>query len=127
MQLPQNAHVAVVDGEQFRLFRNSGSAQEPVLSTANLPTAAESAHNAGQGDSPRENAEAGHAASVAEALNHAVLQNRISDLVVIADPSTLGEMRKLYHKQLEAALVGEIAKTMTGHSTDEILAAIDKA
>jgi len=56
-----------------------------------------------------------------------VLSNKIKSLVVIADPSTLGEMRKLYHKALRAVLVGEIAKTLTGQSTDDILKSIANA
>ena len=127
MQLPTGAHVAVADGTQFQLFHNKGTDQEPSLKAVDLPTSDESAHNAGQGDSPRQNEEAGHAASVAAALNAAVLSNKIKQLVVIADPSTLGEMRKLYHKQLEGALVGELAKTLTGQSTDDILKSIAAA
>lgn len=127
MQLSANTHVAVVDGTQFTLFRNSGTDQDPSLKPVNLPTEGGSAHNAGQGDSPRQNEEAGHAAAVAEALNSAVLGNKISSLIVIADPSTLGEMRKLYHKKLEEALVGELPKTLTGHSGEDIIKAIAAA
>ncbi|WP_428629626.1 host attachment protein [Sphingopyxis sp.] len=127
MHLPTGSHVAVADGTQFQLFRNSGTEQEPSLKAVDLPTSDEAAHNAGKGDTPRQNEEAGHAASVAAALNAAVLSNKIKDLVVIADPSTLGEMRKLYHKSLEAALVGEIAKTLTSQSTDDILKSIASA
>lgn len=121
MKLPTGSHIAVADGTQFQLFLNSGTQEEPNLKTVNLPTREESAHNAGQGDTPRQNEEAGHAASVAAALNSAVLSNKIEHLVVIADPATLGEMRKLYHKELEAVLVSEIAKTLTSHSTQDIL------
>lgn len=127
MHLPAKAHVAVVDGEHFSLFHNSGSEQAPALTEVDMATQPELAHSAGQGDSPRQNEEAGHAASVAHALNSAVLAHKIDALVVIADPTTLGEMRKLYHKQLETVLVGEIAKTLAGHSTDDLLKAIDKA
>ena len=71
MQLPTGSHVAVADGTQFQLFRNSGTEQDPSLKAVDLPTSDEAAHNAGQGDTPRQNDEAGHAASVAEALNAA--------------------------------------------------------
>lgn len=64
MQLPTGSHVAVADGNQFQLFRNSGTEQEPSLNAVDLPTSDEAAHNAGQGDTPRQNEEAGHAASV---------------------------------------------------------------
>jgi protein required for attachment to host cells len=127
MQLPTGSHVAVADGTQFQLFLNSGTEQEPSLKAVDLPTVDESAHSAGKGDTPRQNEEAGHAASVVSALNAAVLSNKIKHLVVIADPSTLGEMRKLYHKALEAALVGEIAKTLTSQSTDDILKSVASA
>lgn len=127
MQLPTGSYVAVADGTQFQLFQNSGTEQEPSLKAVDLPTSHESAHSAGQGDTPRQNEEAGHAASVAAALNAAVLSNKIESLVVIADPSTLGEMRKLYHKALDAALMGEIAKTLTSQSTDNILKSVANA
>lgn len=127
MQLPNGSYVAVADGTRFQLFQNGGTEQEPRLKAVDLPTSEESAHNAGQGDTPRQNEEAGHAASVAMALNAAVLSNRIKSLVVIADPGTLGEMRKLYHKALEAVLAGEIAKTLTSQSTDDILKSVANA
>lgn len=127
MQLPNGSHVVVADGTQVQLFRNSGTEQDPGLKVVDLPTSEESAHKAGQGDTPRQNEEAGHAASVATALNAAVLSNKIKNLVVIADPGTLGEMRKLYHKALEAVLLGEIPKTLTGQSTDDILKSIANA
>ncbi len=127
MHLPANAHVAVADGQHFTLFRNSGTQQSPELSEVALAMQDEAAHNAGPADSFRQNEESGHAASVAGALNAAVLSHRIEHLVVIADPSSLGEMRKLYHKQLEQALIAEIAKTLTGRSTDDLLKAIAAA
>ena len=40
---------------------------------------------------------------------------------------TLGELRKHWHKDLQAKLAGEIAKDLTGHSTDQIAAAVEKA
>jgi protein required for attachment to host cells len=53
-------------------------------------------------------------------LSSRVLTNKFSDIVIIAAPKTLGEMRKHYHKKLEEALVGEIAKDLTGHSIADI-------
>jgi protein required for attachment to host cells len=127
MHMPANAHVAVVDGEHFALFRNHGTEQSPELVSIEMTTSTEAAHKAGPGDNFRQNEEAGHAASVATALNAAVLSHKVEHLIVIADPSTLGEMRKLYHKQLEHALIGEIAKTLTGRSSDDLVKAIAAA
>jgi protein required for attachment to host cells len=39
---------------------------------------------------------------------------------VIAAPRTLGELRKHYHKTLEAKMVGEISKDLTGHAMADI-------
>lgn len=127
MLLPHNAHVAVVDGGHFLLFRNSGNEQSPALTSVELPTGAEPSRNAHEGDSPRQDVEASHAAAVAEALNAAVLGHKIDHLVIIADPRTLGDMRKVYHKQLEQKLLGEITKTLTSHPVEDILQAIHHA
>ncbi len=64
---------------------------------------------------------------VAEVLNKWSVTNKIDELLVIAAPKTLGELRKHWHKDLQSKLVGEIAKDLTGHSTDQIAAAIAKA
>jgi protein required for attachment to host cells len=53
-----------------------------------------------------------------------VLDGKITDLVIIAAPRTLGELRKHYHKKLSATLVGEIAKDLTGHAVQDIEKAI---
>ena len=64
---------------------------------------------------------------VAEVLNKWVLNNKVDHLLVIAAPKTLGQLRKGWHKETSARIVGEISKDLTGHSTDDIAAAIDKA
>jgi len=72
-------------------------------------------------------AEDGFAMGVAEVLNKMVLTNKVEGLLVIAAPKTLGQLRKSWHKETESRLVGEIAKDLTGHTSDQIAAAIDKA
>lgn len=47
--------------------------------------------------------------------------------VVIAAPRTLGELRKHYHKTLEAKLAGEIADDRTDHLVADIEKAIGAA
>ena len=54
-------------------------------------------------------------------------RTHVSDILVIADPKTLGEMRRHYHGELKKRLVGEIDKTMTGEPTDRIEQAIANA
>ncbi|MFC4293674.1 host attachment protein [Novosphingobium tardum] len=135
MQLPHKAHVAIVDGERFVLMRNTGTALEPVLSAQDTPEIELTNYSAGVQHQDGRGQQAGkqnldefaHAAGVAEWLNKAVLGKKISDLFVVADPTTLGEMRRHYHKQLEGKLVGELAKTLTGEPAERIAAAISAA
>lgn len=131
MKLPANAHVAVVDGQNFLLMRNAGTTTEPVLQSEGRPDVDETNKDAGKrehesahtrGGEPHDRA--AHAAGVADWLNHEVLTHNIDQLLVIADPDTLGEMRRHYHKQLKQALVGEVAKTMTGRRPAEIVRAL---
>ena len=67
------------------------------------------------------------AVATAAWLNQEVLGRRIDDLVVVAAPKSLGELRKHYHKALQAKLLGELAKDLTGHSVADIEAALAKA
>ena len=131
MQIPHNATVAVVDGKFCKLFRNSGSEAEPKL--AALPhdviDADHKGADAGHGSSAanpddRQGEEDGFAVGAAALLNRLALDGKMTDLVVIAAPRTLGELRKHYHKTLSAMLQGEIAKDLTGHTMHDIEKAI---
>lgn len=132
MILPNGALVAVVDGEQLALFRNSGHT-DPVLTAMAVPAMPERASGASAHRSSAANpdndtqAEDGFATGVAELLNSRALAGKFEALLVIAAPRTLGELRKHWHKDLKAKLIGEISKDLNGHTTDEIAAAIGKA
>ena len=127
MLLPNGATVAVADGEKLHLFRNTGDEASPKLTA--LPEAKVESDNAGSGSRHHNSAanpdasqaeEDGFSAGVAGLLNRQVLDGAIAQLVVIAAPRTLGELRKHYHKQLSAALLGEISKDLTGHTVHDI-------
>ncbi|MDN3647139.1 host attachment protein [Pontixanthobacter aestiaquae] len=135
MKLPHKAHVAIVDGENFVLMRNDGQLFEPKLSQVDKPKLTATNFSAGvkhQDDiGQRKGAtdldELAHATAAAEWLNAKAVAGEMDDLVVIADPKTLGEMRRHYHTELEKRLVGEIAKTLTGETTERIEKAISQA
>ena len=131
MKLPKGALVAVVDGEKLALFENTGQ-QEVKLTARPTPAIAERASGAAGRISNESNpdndtqAEDGFAMGVADVLNKWVLTNKVEHLLVIAAPKTLGQLRKGWHKETQSKLVGEISKDLTGHSTDQIAAAIEK-
>ncbi|MEZ5681339.1 MAG: host attachment protein [Erythrobacter sp.] len=128
MRLPSSAHVAIVDGKNFTVMRNSGQPLEPKLSHADKPDLTASNFSAGvrhQDDVGQMHGrtdlnELAHGAAAAEWLNAKAIAGEITDVLVIADPKTLGEMRRHYHSELSKRLVGEIDKTMTGEPTARI-------
>jgi protein required for attachment to host cells len=129
--LPHGAIVAVVDGRNLELFRNGGTEAEPDLTPMAAPKLDEHIKDSGgRHNSSAANPAAhqldedAHAAAVAAWLNEQVVGHKIRQLVIIAAPRTLGELRKRYGKQLEAALLGELHKELSGRSGSEILAAL---
>jgi len=132
MILPKGALVAVVDGEKLVMFKNTGDLT-PELTA--LPTPDINSVGGGSGSHPSSaanpddstQAEDGYAAGVAALLNQQALSGQFEHLFVVAAPKTLGELRKHWHKALEAKLVGELAKDLTGQPTDAIATAIANA
>ncbi len=131
MQIANGTTVAVADGEKLQMFKNTGD--ERALKLTALAEPEVDSENAGSGSGHRSSSanpdnsrveEDGFAAGIAEMLNKQVLSGSITGLIVIAAPRTLGELRKHYHKNLSALLVGEISKDLTGHSLHDIEKAV---
>ncbi len=139
MSLPKGTAIAVVDGTKFELYRNTGTEAEPKVGAVETPELeltnfsagarindGGARHSARTGDGSNDSVdESAHAIAVADWLNHQVLTNKIESLVIIADPKSLGEMRKRYHKQLEAVLKKELSKTLTGRPAADIMKALE--
>ena len=130
MILPNGALVAVVDGEKLALFRNKGA--EPNIELIAVPVSDIDTDNTGSGGRHHSSAanpdssrleEDNFAASAVGFLNKQAIAGKFEHLFLIADPRTLGEMRKQFHGELESRIVGQLAKDLTGHPT----AAIEKA
>ena len=130
MLLPHGTIVALVDGKNFALFRNAGNEAEPELVAQDTPKLdthnhSGASHHASSGTHGGALvAEESHAIAAVEWLNAQVLGHHIEHLVVVAPPRTLGEMRRHYHKQLEHALLADVAKDLWAYKGPEILAAL---
>ncbi len=130
MMLPRGATIAIIDGHALRLFHNHGSEAALDLREEERPKV-EPAHGSGgmrhhsSSANPDRSrlAEDDYAAGAAEWLNREALGGKITGLVVIAAPKTLGELRRLYHKAVETRLLGEIAREMT-EATPAAIAAL---
>jgi protein required for attachment to host cells len=128
MLLPKGTIVAVADGEKFNLFSNTGDEAGPTLTAMAEPDIENVNTGAGANQQNESQAtEDGFAGGIAGLLNKRVLDGEISDLVIIAAPRTLGELRKSYHKKLSEVLRGEISKDLTGHAVHDIEKAIAAA
>lgn len=120
--LPHNALVVVADGHSATIFRNTAR-QGLELTEVEKVTP----HSLADGPkahldeiSPRDEEEAGFAAQLSRHLNAMVLKHKFDDIAIIADPSTLGVMRKHYHKELQLRLRKEVAKTLTNSTVAAI-------
>lgn len=134
MQLPKGATVAVVDGEKFNLFRNTGDEANLSLAPADHGPvdsdhqgATPGRHGSSANPDGGQDQEDGFAAGVVDLLNKNVLSGKISALVVVAAPRTLGAIRPQYHAKLSSVLLGELAKDLTGHSIQDVEKAIAAA
>lgn len=134
MILPNGAVVAVIDGERMRLFRNNG--HEPHIDLAPMPDPDLDGGNTGSGSRHRSSSanpdrsrieEDDFAAAAAGYLNREALAGRVDQMLIIADPRTLGELRKHFHDVLAAKLIGQLAKNLAGGTAEQVRTAITAA
>lgn len=128
MKCPHKAHVALADGTRFVLMRNVGQifepklekVAEPELEETNFSAGARDQDLAGQRKGNTDLNELAHGAAAAEWLNSKALAGEIEQLMVIADPKTLGEMRHHYHRELEARIFAELPKALASEPIERI-------
>ena len=139
MRLPHNSFVVVADGEKMLFFRNEGDGDYPQLvvernreqqnpqdSDQKTDSAGRSHAGAGPGGNSygetdfHQLEKERFAHETADMLKRWALRNDFEQLVVVAPPKTLGELRKHYHKEVEKRLVGEIPKDLTNMPVPDI-------
>jgi len=130
--------VLVADGEKALFMRNIGDAKAPHLEVErkeeqdNPPTREQAANRRG-----RMFDGTGHKSAVDDTDWHELAKDRFAhdladmlykrahrgdfeELIVAADPSTLGELRKEWHQEVEQRIVAEIDKDLTNHDMADI-------
>ena len=120
MKIPHNAMVALANGEKFVVMRNTGQPFEPRLERigefdlelTNFSAGVRHQDPAGQRNGSTQLDELAHGAAIAGWLNGKALQGDLADVVIAADPRTLGQIRQHCHKELERRIVGEVAKDL---------------
>jgi protein required for attachment to host cells len=134
MQVPNGATVIVADGQKVRLFRNTAQGGTPQLHP--MPNPEFETHNRVAGVR-RQNSDANPgngqededslAAGVAAWVNAEVTAGRITALVVVAAPRTLGELRHGWSSGTQGIIAGEIDKDLGNHDLLGITQALERA
>ncbi len=125
LDIPHKALVVVADGVGARFFRNTGDtgklqlASEGELKPSHLGSDGPSGHRP-KDSSHQETNEATFTKQLAHELYRRVHANDFTALVLIADPQTLGQIRPLLHKEVQARIVREAHKTLTKATVAEI-------
>jgi len=139
MRVPHNSLVVVADGRKLLFLRNEGDAEYPNLSVikkqlhpnpSDLDQKTDTAGQKPGGGSPggstageadyHQLEEDRFAAQTADLLRERALRNEFENLIIVAPPKTLGELRKHYHVEVSKRLSGELAKDLTDHPIDQI-------
>lgn len=130
MLIPHGTVIAVIDGQDWDLFRNAGTEAEPELAVLETPALAEHNHSTSGHSASRSRPslhdmdETAHAAAVAEWLNGQVTAHKIDRLAIIATPRTLGELRHHLSAQASQVLIAEVAKDLMGRQPADLIAAL---
>lgn len=141
MKLYGNCLVLVADGTKARLFeerRRAGPLLEITDRLGDLaPSGPVASGHAGRthdrhgigshttgGPSPREKQEAAFLTSLAERIDTLVLPGTFEDLIVVAPPRALGQLRQAFSPATLRRLKGADAHDRVGCQPDEIQAAL---
>lgn len=132
-QIPHDTLVVVADGGQAVLYRNTARDSEaPQLREERRLKPGQFSGQGPSGSRPgdqsiKQTAEATFIKELAQTIEHMVAQNKAEHLVVIADPTSLGEFRDAAHKSVQAVTIKTLSKDLTHESADRIAAALEKA
>lgn len=127
--LPHDALVVVADGHGAIILRNAGQGgvvklkEEKRLTPKNLLDDGPSGARPEE-QTPRQTDEATFAKQLTQALHKMLTDKEFEEMVLVADPQTLGQMREAMHKTLAAAVLRSLPKNLMNHSSEEIAEAI---
>lgn len=127
--VPENALVVVADGGGATMFRNTGRGGQVSLSEERRMSPTDLAAEGPSGSrpedqTPRQTDEATFAKQLAQAVYTMKHAGKYDDLVLIADPQTLGQFRSAMHKTVEDSIVFSLSKDLTNHSIEDIAKAL---
>jgi protein required for attachment to host cells len=139
VRIPTSALVLVSDGRRARFLRNRGTPAHPelvlesALDSENPPTREQGTDRPGRYLGPdgtnrsaveqtdwHQQAEERFAAKVAGLLYRMGHAQEFHELVVVAPPKMLGDLRARLHPEVADCVVAEVAKDLTGRPATEL-------
>jgi len=145
MIIRKNTLVLVADGKRYLLLRNTGDLRHPVLTFEGGGEKENPATNEQGSDQPgRAFASIGSARSameqtdwhqieedrfagqMADTLGALAAANDFEELIVVAPPRCLAELRDSFSKAVASRVVAEIDKDLTKHPVSEIASILAK-
>lgn len=136
INLKHGLWVVVADGEKALFLRNHGDSKFPNLAVVqemlheNPPTREQGRDKPGRySEGPRSAIEETDwhrlekerfADDIADRLYKLAHKGEFSEVILVAPPRILGEMRQKLHKEVSDKLRAEIPKTLTNHTVFEI-------
>jgi len=139
VHIPTNALVLISDGRRARLLRNQGTpvnlklSVERELEHPNPPTRDQGTDKPGRrngSDGVSRGAieqtdwhqieETRFASEIAELLYKLGHAGKYHDLVVVAPPKMLGDLRSKFHQTVTKAVIAEVPRDLTQYSVPEI-------
>lgn len=140
IKLKNNGWLVIADGEKALFLRNDGDEKFPNLTVfrelehENPPTRDQASDRAGRlndgsGGTHRSAVQETDwhriekerfAKEIADRLYGHAHKNRFSEIVLVASPHVLGDLRKELHKEVQDKVIAEVAKDLTGHPVHEI-------
>ena len=137
--VPHDAWVVVANGEKALFMRNEGDGEYLNLEVFreeeidNPPNREQAANRRGRQSDSTSNRRYAYedtdwkqlgkerfAKDLAEILYKRAHANKFDKLIIAADPSTLGELRKELHQAVTDRILHEVPKDLTNHPMDEM-------
>ena len=138
-RLTKGTWVLIADGEKALILENQTDHENPYLTVLskeeqeNPPDHAQSANRRGRfNDGPslhrsavedtdwHQLAKDRFADDLADMLYKKAHKGAFKDIVLVASPGVLGELRSKMHQEVEHKVVAEVPKTLTNHNLDDI-------
>lgn len=131
LSAPSKMLVVIADGTRAVLFDGVRKGQGWSLRQVEELQPKDLANDGPAGVRPPESSaqetdQATFAKQLAQHLNSKALSNAFENVTLIVDPETLGQMRRSYHKVLQAKIFKAIDKNVMAMETGEIETLLDK-